>query len=271
MSRTSPRQARSRPQTHRKQSSDTDGVILRVALTKRGSETVSDGSIEEAWLLRRNEAEKALKQTHHFFGLPYKKSYDHKAASYYVKPIRSSASEIINMKQSARGEMTESEYQEYSKNVILNMDQDAQWEIQKLVESRDAASSTDSVWRNWEVVAFQPRPRRKIYAPLGSNKWWKKGKKPLVEWMLVLKGQTMDHASRVTPVKHADPWRSLKPVKKSSTKTTSSQDKGDVFVHVEKKAFMSQQEAEQKMKGLLSTLFKPETNNWNGDPRNEFK
>ena len=90
--------------------------------------------------------------------------------------------------------------------MVLALDDKAQWEIQKLVESRDKASTNDKVKREWEVVAFQTRPRRKISAPI-EKKWWKKGKEPLVEWVMVLRGETIDHLKRVMPVKHEDPWK----------------------------------------------------------------
>jgi hypothetical protein len=66
------------------------------------------------------------------------------------------------------------------------MPDEAQWEIQKLTESRDKASSNEYVKREWEVVSFKERPRRKI--SLEKGKWQGgMGKKGLVEWVIVFR------------------------------------------------------------------------------------
>jgi len=53
-------------------------------------------------------------------------------------------------------------------------------------------------------MAFQQKPRRKI-SPKSRRRWFNKNKQALVEWVLVLKGETLDHKSRTIPSKHNNP------------------------------------------------------------------
>jgi hypothetical protein len=213
-----------------------------------------DDSIEEGWLLRQNLPEKDLEKSHYIFGMKVWSTYQHKASTFYVKPLAASVSEIKEIKQSALGELLQSEHEAEFKKTILGMNERAQWEIQKLLESRDTASSNDIIKRSWEVVAFQTQPRRKINQPI-KKKWWNKGKKPMVEWVLVLKGETVDRQKRVMPVKHENPWE-RKEDKKRTTVAAPAKN-GDVLAHVEKRNFMSMEEAESKMRIMLVDLFTP--------------
>jgi hypothetical protein len=214
--------------------------------------TVIDDSIEEAWLLRRNDPRKILKTSTNIFGLKVLASYTHQdTCSYYVKPMQASTSDIKDLRARARGKSTESEHQNDLKKMVLALDDKAQWEIQRLVESRDEASSNGNVRRLWEVVAFQTRPRRKISAT-AEKKWWKREKKPLVEWVMILRGETIDHQKRVAPVKHEDPWKARE--KDVSAETTT--EKASTSKQIEKTP-MTMEEAQEKMSGVLAVLFTP--------------
>lgn len=219
--------------------------------------TVVDDSIEEAWLLRRNESENDVKTKRYLFGIQIGTTYQYKASSFYVKPIPATTTEIRNLRQSAVGGLSQAQHEAEFKKAILGMDDKAQWEIQKLLESRDKASSSDTIKRNWEVVAFEPRARRKISEP-AEQKWWKKGKSPLMEWVLILKGETVDHQKRTTPVKHENPWAQKKEVKKRSNSALPASGKtADVLTHVEKRNFISMEEAEKRMESMIRDLFTP--------------
>jgi hypothetical protein len=152
------------------------------------------------------------------------------------------------------------------------MPDEAQWEIQKLTESRDKASSNENVKREWEVIAFQERPRRKISPKKG--KWWQGNKKGLVEWVFVIRGETVDHKTRVLPSKHEDPWnpkpkaqavpaRVVTPTPVVPAVATPVQVQaraqvpaGTVLRHVENRRSMTMEEAEKKMKEIVGDLFR---------------
>jgi hypothetical protein len=133
------------------------------------------------------------------------------------------------------------------------MDENAQQEIQKLCEAREKSSSNENVRRNWDVVGLVERPRRKISQE--GQRWWKK--KERVEWVLVLRGETGDCRSRVTPVKHEDPWKP-RPVVVSQPQQivcpAHGQGIGNMVRRVPEKKQMSVEEAEVKMGEMLGDL-----------------
>lgn len=134
--------------------------------------------------------------------------------------------------------------------MVLLLDDKAQWEIQKLLESRDKASSTHKVKREWEIVAFQTRPRRKISVPV-KKKWWKKGEKPLVEWVMVIRGETIDHQRREMPAKHENPWGKTDGEKAGTNVKTNTPAK------LGKKTLKPAEEEQEKTDGVVVSLAKP--------------
>jgi hypothetical protein len=230
--------------------------------------TIIDDSIEEMWVLRRNEPKKTIKSYNEFLGIRYWTSNSFSDASYYVKPVLSNASEIKAVRQLCQKGLTETEYQTDLKKRILKLPEDAQWEIQRLTEDRDNASSNDHVKRSWRVVAFQQKPRRKI-SPEFGKRWFSKNKQPLVEWVLVLRGETQDHKSRTTPSKHDDPWNPKpKPVQVPRRivnpgpppRPAAMAPAGAVLRHVENRRVINTEEAEKKMEEIVKDLFKYEEN-----------
>lgn len=144
------------------------------------------------------------------------------------------------------------------KKAILALAEEAQWEIQRLTESREKASSNDKIKREWNVIAFQERPRRKI-SPEGKQEWWKRGKKSLVEWVVVLRGETVDHVKRVLPTKHEDPWKAKKlEENRLIMGPRPTPEAGNVLRPAVKKPVMTPEEAEQKMERVLRDLFQSE-------------
>ena len=164
------------------------------------------------------------------------------------------------------------------KKRILKMDDEAQWEIQRLLESREKASSGESIRRDWGVVGFMERSRRYICAESmpREKKWYKfsslKGgkKEECTEWVVIIQGQTIDHRSRALPYKHEDPWnprpqrpRALAPapapvpvVQQQQVPPAQQQPHiGTVLRYVENRHAMSIGEAERKMEEIVGELF----------------
>jgi hypothetical protein len=143
------------------------------------------------------------------------------------------------------------------------MPDEAQCEIQNLMESRDKASSNENVKREWKVVAFRERPRRKISPEKG--KWWQRRKKGLIDWVVVIKGETVDRKTRVMPSKHEDPWnpkpkQQLALPRVVNPATVQAQARAQVQVrtvlrYVETRRVMTSGEAERKMEEIVNDLF----------------
>jgi hypothetical protein len=227
------------------------------------SVTISDDSIQEVWLLRRNEAKKKLKDSATIFGIRWSKHHRHEPASYYVEALPSCASEIKTLRAECRGTYTDAEHQVQLKKKILKMPDHAQREIQTLTESRVKASSNENVKREWEVVEFRERPRRKISPEKG--KWWQWRKKGLMDWVVIIKGETVDRKTRVMPSKHEDPWnpkpkqqpalpRVVNPVPAVPLVAATVQAR-TVLRYVENRKIMTSGEAERQMEEIVSDLF----------------
>ena len=195
-----------------------------------------------------------MRSTHHCAGVKYYTSYAYKKASYYVKAVPSTTSETQQLIDGCQETPTSSKKQPAFKNAVLKLPDEAQWEIQRLTESREKASSNDNVKREWNVIALQERPRRKI-SPEGKQKWWNRGQKPLTEWVMVLRGETVDHLKRVLPTKHEDPWKVMKVEPQPINMRLVAPEAGCVPRPIVKKSVMTQEEAEQKMAGVIRVLF----------------
>jgi hypothetical protein len=216
--------------------------------------TVIDDSIEEAWLLRRNVPKKTLKNSTNIFGVNVASFYKHEDVSaYYVKPLQTCAEDIEDIRARAIGNSSEHEHQASLKKIVLGLEDKAQWEIQRLVESRDRGSSNENVRRLWEVVAFQTQPRRKISDTSERKSWWR-AKEPLVEWVMILRGVTIDHQKRTTPVKLGDPWKAKENANNSTVEAIVAEP--DVPTVIEKKS-MTIGEAKEKIDSVLAVLFTP--------------
>ncbi len=245
---------------------------LASTCSSSSSTTIYEDSIQEIWLLRHNQPKCKTKHSISFFGIKWYTSHTIEPASYYVKPVSSCLSEIKDIRIQCQGHSSEADYQTSLRKAILKMDDDAQWEIQRLLEARETASSSDSVRRDWDVVAFMERPRRYISASSvpQEKKWYRRtsklAKKELVEWVLVLKGETVDRRSRALPSKNEDPWNPRSQAAKKAAPTMpvpshapvkqqQQQQVGTVLRHVENRRAMSAEEAETKMNEILRQLF----------------
>jgi hypothetical protein len=240
--------------------------------------TIINDSIEEMWVLRRNKAKKTVKCYNKFLGMRYWTSNSYTAPSYYVKPVSSNASEIKVVRQLCQDSFYKTEYQTELKKRILELPEDAQWEIQRLTEDRDKACSNDHVKRSWRVVAFQQKPRRQI-SPEFGRRWFGKNKQLLVEWVLVLRGETQDYKSRTTPSKHDDPWNPKpKPVQLPKRVANpcpppplvAMAPAGAVLRHVENRRVISTEEAEKKMEEIVRDLFKYEEDGKENDAAGKY-
>jgi hypothetical protein len=241
--------------------------------TSSVSSTVFDDSIFETWLLRCNPQKTTTKRRLSIFGIPICGKHTITPGGYYVKPVSSCLSEIKDLRKQCQGKLSEYEHQKRLKKAILRMHDDAQWEIQRLVEARENASSSDAVKRVWNVVSFMERPRRNIScSSSGRWRWFARGKEA-VEWVLVLKGETLDHRCRTLPAKHEDPWspkpQPPAPVQRPNVVQTPVQVQqvqqqqqqqqlqhgGTILRHIENRRPMSTEEAKRKMDEIVHELF----------------
>jgi len=183
----------------------------------------------ETYLLRLNPPLRTVKSTTHILSLPLVRTYNYTPASYYIKPLASSTAEICafldssnyNQQKNIKGKRRNARKgHDGIKSVILSMEDDAQREIQKLIEARETATCGPRIKRVWEVVGICERGRRRIrdeeeqvncHPVLESGTGKRLGRKKgedisLVEWVLVLRARVVDCEERVMPVKYGNPF-----------------------------------------------------------------
>ncbi|EKD17255.1 hypothetical protein MBM_04832 [Drepanopeziza brunnea f. sp. 'multigermtubi' MB_m1] len=255
-----------------------------------------DDSIHETWILRRNRPRKEFQSRTSVLGLPLLSTHAYSAATYDVLPRKSAAERV------------------------LRMDEGSPWEIQRLLKARERASSGETVRRRWEVVGLRGERTNglrisafscpsltssvasaspSLSASTKRKRWLRicgggggggdgsgRGKR-IVEWQLVLRGETVDREERVLPSKHVDPWASspqpgpkknfLAPVSMPMSMPMPGQVRGQMqghprqaaaaaaavlqyaatLMHVENRRVFSFMEAEIKMREIVEDLFDP--------------
>ncbi|KAG4428718.1 hypothetical protein IFR05_015797 [Cadophora sp. M221] len=237
-------------------------------LTSTSAPMKSD-TIHETWFLCCSRPKKDLKSRTSILGIPLLSTHTYSPPTYYVKPSFSSPSETASLLksccQATAASASPAEHIAHLRHTVLSMPQDAQWEIQKLVEARERACSSEKVRRSWEVVGLMERNCEDQ-----GGKWLRmKSEKKIVEWVLVLKGQTEDYKERVLPGKHDNAWKDLDQAASASPTAGNAnaqqahrtvpgpvqQQQGTVIRHVENRRVLSPEEAEVKMREIISDLF----------------
>jgi hypothetical protein len=137
----------------------------------RNSVTVIDDSIEDSWRLCHNEAEKKLRDSGYFLGIRLLTPHYNEPANYYIKPLPSCASNV-KARRAELGIYTDAEHQFQLQRKMLTMQDDTQWDIQKLTEARDKASSNEPVKRSWEVLLLKGLNNKRFEIDSEKRKWW---------------------------------------------------------------------------------------------------
>ncbi len=233
----------------------------------------------ETWVLRHTLSKRTLESTTTFLGMALKKKFKHEEGNYYVKPVLSCEAELKELLTDVSFDV---KYFDNLKERVLSMDEDAQWEVQRLCEAREGASSGEGHLKScWNVVFFEEQPRRKISQKHG--KWWKRGNgknKGPAEWVVVIKGNLLGAQFRTLPSKTSNPWipksvsgvttqkegmiKAMAAAKAQmqreqhapiATRTMGGQPQGTVLRHVEKRPVVDIQEAEKRMQRMCADLF----------------
>ncbi|KUJ22808.1 uncharacterized protein LY89DRAFT_311033 [Mollisia scopiformis] len=226
--------------------------------------TIHPDTKYETYLLRRNPPTSTLKTSTitHLLGIPilWSNTLTHAPATHYIKALPSSNTEITTFRTTSQGSLSAVQHESKLKKDILNMPDDAQWEVQKLIEGRETATSARNVKREWAVVGMVERCRRKVsHGGLRRGRWWERrsgiDKRDQTEWVLVLRGETVDRQERVLGGKNANPWEGKREVQGQQV-VQQQQQQQSVLRHVEVRRTMSVEEAEARMDEMLRDMFK---------------
>ena len=98
--------------------------------------------------------------------------------------------------------MSAAEHKDAIKKAIQVIPKNGGCQIDRLIQERIECCSDETVKRQWSAVAVKPLEK----CPYSSSKKW--GKDPLTtNWIITLKGETVDTVERHRPFRGEDPWR----------------------------------------------------------------
>ena len=95
----------------------------------------------------------------------------------------------------------EAKHRESVNKAMRGLPKKARSSIKTLVEDRERSSSNAKARRQWSIVAVRP----KIKDHYGGLSFFKSAKSQ--DWLIMLKGETVDKAERKYPYRFEDPWR----------------------------------------------------------------
>lgn len=183
--------------------------------------TSDDQVIHEAWVLNRTYPLRRKIITFGILSIPCCYFYEREKVDWWSTALPTCATDITTYLQTST-----------TQNISLNgihskiraMPQDAQWEIQNLLEDREKSCSHRHVNRKWEIVGLVERPSRYVEGPVTEKRWLGMRSKKVVplEWVAVIKGETVDHQERIKPSRFADSWEQRK------ERSTAPKDLSDV-------------------------------------------
>jgi len=79
-------------------------------------------------------------------------------------------------------------------------------EISYLIQDREKLSSNNKFTRSWKLIDIEPKPPS---LPVASSSWiaWWRGQSSVTDWLIVLKGETVEGIWDSNPVRFDDPFR----------------------------------------------------------------
>lgn len=155
----------------------------------------------EEWLLEYNGLNRSPDKSHSFLGLKFR-SFFEDAGFWTTNSELRSQSEMKEQHLFSAAGISNLKHQEAMKKAIQMIPKDGGRQIDMLIQDRADACSNKTVKRQWCVVAVRPQEKY----PYSSSKKW--GKDPLTtNWLVTIKGETVDTVERHRPYRREDPWR----------------------------------------------------------------
>ena len=157
--------------------------------------------VYEEWLLEYNGHNRSTDRSHSFLGLKFRSFYEDPGFWSTHAELRSQA-EMKEQHLFAAGSMSATTHKDAMKKAIQAVPKHGGRQIDELVQVRTESCSDETVKRQWSVVAVRSQEKH----PYSSSKKW--GKDPLAtNWLVTIRGETVDSAERHRPYRREDPWR----------------------------------------------------------------
>jgi len=158
--------------------------------------------IYEEWLLRWNEPTRNANKSWGIFGIRLK-SYFEEEGFWGTDPEYRTQDELKEQEKYASADLSPAKHKEAMQKIIRSIPKEGGFSIDTLIEDRTEASSHEDAKRQWSVVAVRPKQK---FPYAGSKKKW--GKNPdYTDWLVTIKGETVDTKERSRSFRREDPWR----------------------------------------------------------------
>jgi len=154
----------------------------------------------EEWLLRWNEPLRDARKSWSLFGIKIKESFDEEGF-WGSDPNFVSQAEMKERHEYAAADKSESQHMEAMQKAIRAIPKYGGSHIDTLLEDRVNASTNAKVKRKWTVVAVQAKQK----FPYSSKKKWGKNHH-YTDWLVTIKGETVDREKRTRSYRWEDPW-----------------------------------------------------------------
>jgi hypothetical protein len=160
-----------------------------------------DEDVYEEWLLQYCGADRSADRSYSFLGLKFKKFFED-PAYWTTDPELRSQSEMKEQYLFASAGMSPAKHKDAMKKAIQMIPKDGGHHIDTLIQERNDTCSDERIKRRWSVVAVRPQQKY----PYSSPKKW--GKDPeTTDWLITIRGETVDTVERHRPHRIEDPWR----------------------------------------------------------------
>jgi hypothetical protein len=158
--------------------------------------------------LRWEEPRRDIRQSVKLLGIKVK-SYDEDPGYWGIDPELRSQSELLTIFHTLKSSVSPSKYRASVNKAMRALPEEARACVEGLIEDREKNTSNYQFKRQWSVVAVRP----KIKNHFGGDSWFKSVKSR--DWLIMIKGETLDCTERRCPARWDDPWRKpYKPVRR---------------------------------------------------------
>jgi hypothetical protein len=187
-------------------------IYARDVTNSKFSQFLDTNEIYEEWTLRWVLPQCNVDSSIGLFGIKIKKYWE-EPGFWKITPELGSQAELKGKYELATSGVSMSTYKASVENATRSLPEDARMLIDYLIEDRENASSNARFKREWHVAALQAKPKPSC----GFNRSWVKSSKH-TDWLVMIKGETIDHISRKRPDRWGDPWRKTKSRRSNSVR-----------------------------------------------------
>jgi hypothetical protein len=159
-----------------------------------------DKEVLEEWLLRWTNPIKDVRASISLLGIGFKK-YHEDPGYWGIDPEMRSQVELQEALQVLTSNSSQANYRDSVYKAISSLPESAREVVEGLLEDRAKNTSNENHTRRWTVVALRPQVKNHFE----KDRFFKSKKSQ--DWLIMIKGETLDRKRRQVTNRWYDPWR----------------------------------------------------------------